>query len=406
MPHVPRTSAPDGAPPPDAERFHSRRVLTIAGAHAAHDTYTAFLAPLLPVFITSFGLSKTEAGLLAVFLQLPWLLQPVIGHLADISRAELFVIAAPGVSAIAMCLLGIAPGYAVLVSLLLLAGVSSAGFHAVGPALVSQLSGRSLGRGMGIWMVGGELGRTLGPVIAVTAVEVLTRERMPWLMVGGIAFSGALFARLRNDHPPVDTTATRLPWRQLVRSMRPVLLPLAGIMFLRAFLVAALNLYLPVFLSERGASLWLAGSALSVLEAAGVAGALAGGTISDRIGRRLTLALSLTATPLLTFVFLGASGWVQIALLVLLGLTGLSVTPVIMAVVQESFPGNRALANSLYMMLSYVIRSVAVVSLGALGDTVGLGSGYAISAGLALLGLPLVRYLPRRRSAVTTEDSP
>ena len=400
MPHPPGTSAPDGATRTNAQRFHARRVLTIAGGHAAHDTYTAFLAPLLPVFILSFGLSKTEAGLLAVFLQLPWLLQPVFGHLADVSRAELFVIAAPGVSAIAMCLLGIAPGYAVLVGLLLVAGVSSAGFHAVGPALVSRLSGSSLGRGMGIWMVGGELGRTLGPVIAVTAVEILTAERMPWLMVGGIAISVALFTKLRDGHPPLAADPPRLPWRELLRSMRPLLLPLTGIMFLRAFLVAALNLYLPIYLSERGASLWLAGSALTVLEAAGVAGALAGGTISDRIGRRLTLALSLAATPLLTFVFLGASGWVQIVLLVLLGLTGLSVTPVIMALVQESFPGNRALANSVYMMLSFVIRSLAVVSLGALGDAVGLGTGYAVSAGLALLGLPLVRYLPRRRGTL------
>jgi FSR family fosmidomycin resistance protein-like MFS transporter len=224
-------------------------------------------------------------------------------------------------------------------------------------------------------------------------------------MVGGIAVSVALFFRLRDGHPPVDSAAERLPWRELLHNMRPLLLPLAGIMFLRAFLVAALNLYLPVFLSERGASLWLAGSALTLLEAAGVAGALAGGTISDRIGRRLTLGLSLAATPLLTFVFLGTSGWVQIPLLLLLGLTGLSVTPVIMALVQESFPANRALANSMYMMLSFVIRSLAIVSLGVLGDSVGLGAGYAISAGLALLGLPLVRFLPRRRATTAAAPS-
>ena len=96
------------------------------------------------------------------------------------------------------------------------------------------------------------------------------------------------------------------------------------------------------------------------------------------------------------FVFLAVSGWAQFPLLLVLGFTALSVTPVIMALVQESFPENRALANGVYMALSFVLRSVVVVVLGALGDLFGLRVAFSASAIIALLGLPLIFVLPGR----------
>ena len=157
----------------EAERFQTDGVLTISMAHAVHDTYTAFLAPLLPSFIASLALSKTEAGLLMVFMQGPSLLQPVIGHLADRVNLRYLVILAPTVTAAMMSLLGVAPGYGALVLFLMVAGLSSAGLHAVAPVIAGNLSGRSLGRGMGFWMVGGELGRVLGPIVIVSAIRLL-----------------------------------------------------------------------------------------------------------------------------------------------------------------------------------------------------------------------------------------
>lgn len=106
---------------------------------------------------------------------------------------------------------------------------------------------------------------------------------------------------------------------------------------------------------------------------------------------------SLLLTPLLMFLFLGASGWVQIALLLLLGLSALSVTPVVMALVQESFPENRALANGIYMALNFVLRSGVVLAVGLLGDQFGQRIAFAASAAIPLLGLPLTFFLPGRK---------
>jgi FSR family fosmidomycin resistance protein-like MFS transporter len=380
----------------ETERFQTDGVLTISAAHAVHDTYTAFLSPLLPAFIANLALSKTEAGLLSVFMQGPSLLQPFIGHLADRVSLRYFVILAPTVTGVVMSLLGVAPGYGVLALLLMVAGLSSASLHAVAPVIAGNLSGRSLGRGMGFWMVGGELGRTLGPIVIVSAVGLLGLEGTPWLMIGGFLASAALYVRLKDVPTQPANAGQGLPWRRALRSMGPLLLPLAGIIVARLFLIRSLTTFLPTFLSEEGADLWFAGASLSLLEIGGVVGALLGGAMSDRLGRRLILFISMLTAPLLMFAFLTLDGWLQFSLLLVIGFVALSVTPVIMALVQESFPENRALANGVYMALSFVLGSVVVVTLGAMGDLFGLRLAFTASAVITLLGLPLIFLLPRK----------
>jgi FSR family fosmidomycin resistance protein-like MFS transporter len=147
-------------------------------------------------------------------------------------------------------------------------------------------------------------------------------------------------------------------------------------------------------LSEEGAGLFFAGASLSILEGAGVIGALLGGSLSDRLGRRVVLFASLLITPLLMFAFLAVDGWLYIPVLLMLGLTALSVGPVIMALVQENSPENRALANGVYMALSFLLRSGVIVVLGGIGDLLNLRAAFIISAVAPLLGLPLILMLP------------
>ncbi len=371
--------------------------MVISAGHALHDTYTAFLPPLLPLLIQRFALARAEAGLLSVFLSAPSLIQPLIGHLADRLSLRYLVILSPAISAILMSLLGLAPSYAVIAMLLIVAGLSSASLHAVGPVMAGRLSGGNLGRGMGFWMLGGELGRTLGPIVIVTGVRFFGLEGSAYLMAGGVAASFLLYLRLRDVPGRPTTEAARLPWRDALGGMGRFFIPLSGIMIARAFLLTAITTYLPTFLSEKGETLFLAGGALTLVEGAGVVGALLGGSASDRWGRRLILGISLLTTPLLLLAFLGAHGWTRLPLLLVLGFAGISVTPVVMALVQENFPRNRALANGVYMAISFGIRSVVIVLVGALGDRYGLHRAFGAGALISLLGLPLLLLLPIRK---------
>lgn len=378
------------------ERFQTDRVAIVAGAHSVNDTFFGFLPPVLPLLIQKFGLAKTEAGLLSVFSNIPSLLQPFIGYLGDRIALRWVVILTPGISAVLMSLLGVAPSYAVAAMLLLLAGCSSAALHATGPVLAGNLSGSALGRGMSFWMVGGELGRMIGPIVIVSSIRWLTFERTYWLALIGAATSVVLFVLLRNVPNQAPNALPSLPLHQALGRIRSIIPFLAGVVVLRAFLVTGVSTYLPTFLTEEGADLWLAGASLSLMEGAGVAGAMLSGSISDRTGRRPVLAISLVTAPLCLFLLLGVKGLAQIPVLLLLGFFMLSTAPVIMAIVQERFPENRALANGIYMGFNFVSMSIAALAVGVLADRFGMRTAFTVSAVLALLSIPFVFGLTRK----------
>ena len=77
-------------------------------------------------------------GSLTIFTQLPSLLNPFIGYLADRISLRYFVILAPGVTATMMTMIGFAPNYFTLALLLLAVGVSIAAFHAPAPAMTAR----------------------------------------------------------------------------------------------------------------------------------------------------------------------------------------------------------------------------------------------------------------------------
>ncbi|MCX6069554.1 MAG: MFS transporter [Chloroflexi bacterium] len=393
-PHPSHVVSTEGIPEDKRSDFKAGQVFTMSASHGLHDTYSAFLAPLLPELIQRFSLTNAEAGLLSAFQQFPSIFQPIIGYLADRVSLRYLVILAPGITATAMSLLGIAPHYVLIALLLTVAGFSSAGIHAIGPVMAGRVSGERLGRGMSFWMVGGELGRTLGPILVVSTVAWFGLEGTAWLMPGGWLASILLFFRLRGvSGKPAD-----LPqgpnWKDVLLQMRPFLVALALLHVVQSFSSVALTTYLPIFMREGGASLWWAGVSLSILQAAGVIGAFVGGSLSDRLGRRRTLAIALAVTAVLIVAFLYVPGAWQAWLLPFLGFFSLSTTPVIMAIVQECYPENRAMANGLYMAVSFVIRSIILVVFGGISDAVGMTNAFLLSAVLLLLGLPILRLFP------------
>lgn len=375
------------------EEFQTGKIVTIAGGHFVHDTFSAFAAPLLPVIIERLSLSLTAAGSLIVFFQAPVLLSPFIGHLADRISLRHFVIFAPAVTAALMSLIGLAPGYPALVFLLVVGGISVACFHAPAPAMIGRLSGPRLGTGMSIFMAAGELGRTAGPLLVVSALALWSLEGITRLMIIGAATSAILFWRLHGLSGWTEIVASS-PLRQLLPTLRRVFVPMLALLAGRAFLEAALTTFLPTFLTGRGASLWVAGSALSILELAGVLGALMAGTLSDHLGRRRVLLVSLGLAPVLTWLFLLIRGWLLVPLLIVLGLMTLSTTPVLLAIVQEHLPNNRAAANGLFMAMAFSTRTVAVLGIGIIGDRTGLQTAFVVGAIIAFLTVPVIAWLP------------
>lgn len=374
--------------------FQTAKVSIIASSHAMHDTYTAFLPALLPVLIEKFSLTNTAAGLLTVFLRIPSLLQPLIGRFADRKNLKYLIILTPALTGAAMSLLGIAPTYGFMAFLLILAGTSSAALHAVAPVLGSSFSGNKLGRGMSFWMVGGELGRALGPIITVTAIAYLELEGFPWLMIAGFFMSIFLFKKLDGVTTKPEAGPNMSHWRTALKEMRHIFAPITVLIFTRSMVIVALTIFLPTFLKSEGSTLWVSGASLTILEISGMLGALLAGSLSDRMGRRTMLFTSYIATPFLMFLFVHTDGIIKIPLLILLGFFSISIAPVMMAVVIENFENNRAFANGIYMAVNFVLQAAATLLVGYLSDLVDLRFTFLISAGLLPIGILFINFLP------------
>ena len=375
-------------------RFWTAQVLTIATGHFVHDIFTSFLAPWLPLLIQKLDLSLVLAGSLAVFLRIPAIFTPVIGTIADRLGMRYMVIAAPGVTAVCMSLIGLAPTYSAVCMLLCVAGLSAAVFHVPGPVMIAEVSDTQIGKGMGFFMAAGELARAVGPLVAVTAVSLLGFQGSYPVMIVGLAASGMLYFRLR--HAPIHReTGHHASVVRTWRAMQHVWIPLMGLVVARALMIASLGVFLPTFMVGRGRSLWFGGTALAVVELSGVIGTLVSGTLSDRHGRRLVILGVMIASPALMLAFLAAPSRTAVPLLLLLGFSVFASAPIMLAIVQDHAHGMRATANGIYMGLNFLAVSSATVLVGWIGDLLGLSAAFAWSAVLALCGLPCVYFLPR-----------
>ncbi len=380
-------------------RFQFGNVTLLSISHLLHDVYSSFLAPLRPLLIEKFGITLAMASLWDLFQRLPWLLNPVIGMVAERKAARYFVIITPSITAVSMSLLGVAPSFTVVSILLLVMGISSAFYHVPSPVMIKRLSGNQTGKGMSFFMFGGEMARTLGPLVITGAVTVWGLEGTWKLIPFGLLATFILYLRLRKINIVTDkhSSYNLAGFWKTIRKMLPFFIILIGITFFRAIMKSGLTAFLPTyFYMEKGETLWFSNSALAVFQLAGAIGTFFSGTISDRIGRKTALLIISIVTPVFMFLFVISSGVWSFFLLVILGLFVFAPGPVMLALVQDVAEEKPVFMNSIYMTISFGSSAVAVVFAGLLGDWLGLEKTYLISSLLALGAVPFILLLKKR----------
>jgi len=388
-----KTTPPSQSRP--SKDFQTGRILVLSVCHFIHDIYASFLSPLLPLLIEKLSMSLTQAGFLSSVMQIPALLNPYIGILADRISVRYFIILAPALTAVPMSLIGMAPSYGILLILLFITGISTAVFHVPSPVMISRLSGLKMGRGMSFYMTGGEFARAVGPLVTVGAVSLLGLEGFYPIMIFGLAASVWMYFNFREVPITVDQSR-KLSVLETWRKLRYILLPLTAILLARGFMHASLVFFLPTFIKMETGNLWLAGAALTIFEISGVAGVFAAGSISDRFGRRRILLIALLGAPVSLLIFIWFEGWVRYLSLLLIGFTLLSTSPVMLALVQEHARSSPSAANGFFMMASFIARSAIVVVVGFIGDLIGLRATYFLSAIIGLMAIPFILRLPKK----------
>ncbi len=373
------------------QNFETGHVASISATHLLHDTYTSFFAPLIPLLSDKLGFAYAMAGTLSVVQRLPSLLNPFIGILADRVLIRSGVILCPVITILAMGVLGLAPSITVLAVLMFVSGISAAVFHVTAPVLMRRVSGDKVGRGMSFFMFGGEMARTVGPLLVIAAASWWGLEGIWKLIPVGLVASLLLFLNLRTidkDGLRHFSIPAKEPLANSFKGMTPLFRTLLPIMFFRGFSKTSLTLFLPSYMVDHGHSLKTAAAALAVLELAGALGALGAGTLSDKAGRKKVLLAIMLISPGLMYLFTLSSGFALWLLLVAMGLVFFASTPVFMAMIHDLNSDRPSLANGIFMTMNFAAGSAIALLIGFFADHFGLALTYKITALIGLLAIP------------------
>jgi len=367
-----------------------KRTALLFVGHLLNDGFASFLAPLLPLLIQRLDLSFAMAGLLGTTrILMNSLMQPGLGHLVDRVQRPWLVIIGPLLTVTAMCFIGRADNYLVLLIIMVISGLGTALFHPAAAALVAVGNHERRGLMMAFFSSGGTFGGALAPIVIVTYTQVFDLGSTPWLLIPGLALLVAFALPLRRVLPdPVRRQHERFRLGHLPR--RFFLLWLVIVM--RAVSATAFAAFLAVLVTQRGGSTLVGGAAISAFLLMGAVGSFFAGNLSDRWGRKAVLLGSMMLATPLYVLFLHGPTATLLPTIAVAGLFALSATPVGVVAAQECLPGRTGLVSGLVMGLAWGMGGLALTPIGWMADTFGLITVMTYVSILPLIGSGLMLF--------------
>jgi FSR family fosmidomycin resistance protein-like MFS transporter len=371
---------------------------TIAGLSIAHlvtDLYGPALPAIISLLILRYGYSYFAAGLLVtVYNAVSSLAQPGIGWIHDRKGIYLPLSLSIMVCGLFISLLGLAPGFGVMLLFCSIAALGHAAFHPVALSLTGRkTTDANRGRVISYFVVGGNLGFALGPLAAGAAIELLGQRGILFMVLPALAMAMALpfllppFARLPPEtRAGVSQDTAPVAWKSVT-----ILVAAAS---LRSMVIFGSIAFLPTFLAGQGFDLLTANSILTLMLLIGVGGQVLGGVVSDRSGRKETILAGMAATALFLAGFLVLPGPGGLICLMLFGFSLWSSFSVTLAIAHELLPGNLGLASGLLLGLSMGFGGLGVALIGGIGDAVGLAGAFWALLLITVLAIPLFIVLP------------
>lgn len=341
------------------EDIQYRRLAGLSWLHFLNDGSANYLPGVLPAVLLALHQSTALAGIVMSALLIGQTLQVVSGWFADHLGGRTFIVLGVLGSSLAAAMIGLAPNLGVLIPALVLIGMSNALFHPQALAGARSLSGRRHGLGMSLFLVGGEIGRGLWPLIASLVVVHWGLRALALLALPALA-SVALLWRQLPVQKPRHAEAQPIAWRRHIGPMATLIV----FSLLRALTIFGVVTFLPILWHQRGHDLTEGAALITVLLVVGIIGNVGGGHFSDRIGRRVVLFGSSLVSALLLVAFMSSSGVAQLVILGLLGIALFSTLPLGILIGQEIFPENRSLGSGIALGLSNGLAAVALAGLG------------------------------------------
>jgi MFS family permease len=381
------------------------RLLTaLSVGHAIEHWYEAAFWIFLAVAAKELGLTFAEAGALASARALVG----AVGHLGAgavsdlVGRPTLLLTACLAWLGISFCLLGLAPGYLVLIVLAGALGAGAGLWHPPAMAVLSRQFPERRGLALSAHELAGNVGTSVTPTLVGLAITtfpwkaVLVAQLLPGAVMAALFW--LIAPRLS---PPGEKRPTLRGYRanlaDLLRNRTIVAMSLVSA--LRTCTQSTLMAFLPLFLTYTyGLDAAHIGFYLTALAALGLFSPLIGGPVSDRVGRRPVLFVGLLAVGTLGLLVPWAPPGVPLfATLAGVGLFLFALRAVVFAAALDAAPGEMG-ASTVGVVFGAQMLVVAFVPtlIGLLADRAGLvvavllAAGFALAAALVVVVLPLI----------------
>lgn len=373
----------------------------LASGHFVIDASVGAVPAMLPVFTSLYGLSDLAASMvLGASLLVSSAIQPAFGVLADRRPTPAFIWGGVAVGAGGLALSGLAGGYLALLACIVLSGLGIAAFHPEAARVANQISADRKATGLAWFMVGGNAGFAVGPLLAALFIPVLDARATLVFLVPGAAASLVLLRERSRISVPLPAPRASTP-RAAARADGRAIGLLLVVTSLRTWTQFCLLALAPLLLvDERGFTDQQAGFAVVAFSGAGALGTFAGAAVADRAGGRLMLIWTMPLVTPLIAGFLLLDGAASIAAFSAAGFVLMSSFSVTVMMGQGYLPDRLALAAGLMIGFGAIGSAPPGLALfGAVADAVGRETALWGVALLPLLGGALALLLPRGRRA-------
>ena len=392
-------------------------LLTLSVGHVIADIYGGMLPAMLPIFVSTFGLSYGAVALVSAAHSFSAsAIQPVLGYVSDRISGKWVLPLAPLVAAVGIIVATQVPVYWVALVLIAIGGLGIAAYHPEGYKAAGYYSGDQKNTGTSIFSVGGNIGVAAGPVVVAVLYAWQAQRGLILMVVPGILMALVLWRLL----PRIETGTEVAPpdLKAAFLDIRPILIPfllLLIIVILRSFFWVSLGTFIPLYaVAELGMTVpEAAAGLLPFLLFSGAIGTLVGGYVADRTSKEGLLLWSLAPVPLFVYVFLHTSGFWLPLMLVFIGGFTVSTFAVTVVMSHELLPKQRAMASGMMVGFAWGISGMGTPLVGIFADNFGLPAAFnaLMLAPLAPLALTvlyvwLMRQGGKYRARMTVRATP
>ena len=375
-----------------------RILVALSICHCLNDTLQSVISAVYPLFKEDLGLSFAQIGLITlVYQSAASVCQPLTGLFFDKWPSAWSLPTGMSFTLVGLLSLAFANTLPLVLCSVALVGIGSSVFHPEASRLTSLASGGKRGLAQSLFQVGGNLGGSLGPLLAAVFVAPYGRRHIALFTI--LAFTAIMvmipvghwyksfLLRLRKaEGETLKTSVSRpLPMGKTVFSIAILLI----LIFSKYIYMASLNSYYTFYLIHKfGGSVQASQLYLFVFLIATAIGTLLGGPIGDRVGRKYVIWASILGAAPFTLIMPHVENlYLTTVLSFCVGLTLSSAFPAILVYAQELLPYKLGLISGLFFGFAFGVAGIASAVLGNMADRYGIEAVYNVCGYMPLIGL-------------------